>query len=171
MLVVEKIESNVADIQKLTATIVEHYVSHHEVLAETLPVLIRKVYSELASLGQLEEPIVEVPVPAVNPKHSVFDDYIICLEDGKKLKLLKRHLKSAYDMTPDEYRTKWGLSHDYPMTAPGYSRHRTELAHKIGLGTQNVTREKNVAVLEGSAESEILVRRILERRRGRPAKG
>ncbi|KXV49884.1 transcriptional regulator [Gluconobacter albidus] len=164
------IEDGVTDVQKLTATIVEHYVSHNAAPAETLPALIRSVHSAFATLGQPEEPAVEAPVPAVNPKRSVFEDYIICLEDGKKLKLLKRHLKSAYDMTPDEYRAKWGLPRAYPMTAPGYSRHRTELAHRIGLGTPNGSRGKNVVAPEETTQPEIPVRQIPARRRGRPAK-
>lgn len=103
------IEDGVTDIQKLTATIVEHYISRNETPADTLPALIHSVHTALATLGQPEEAAVEAPIPAVNPKRSVFEDYIICLEDGKKLKLLKRHLQNAYNLTPDEYRAKWGL--------------------------------------------------------------
>ena len=75
--------------------------------------------------------------PAVPPKKSVFPDHIVCLEDGKKLKMLKRHLKTAYDLTPEQYRERWGLSADYPMVAPNYARHRSSLAKQIGLGTKS----------------------------------
>ena len=99
-----------------------------------LPGPIQAVYSTLTGLSAPAfEPQVEL-TPAVNPKRSVTDDYIVCLEDGKKLKMLKRHLSTAHDMTPVEYRAKWGLPHDYPMVAPAYARKRQELAKKIGLG-------------------------------------
>lgn len=155
------------DFRHLTADIVESYVSAHEVPVEQLPGLIRTVHAALASAGQAPEPEPVELVPAVNPKRSVFEDYIICLEDGKKLKLLKRHLKSAYNLTPDEYREKWGLPYDYPMTAPGYSRHRTELAHQIGLGTVKGGRSQPAPEPE---ETETVVRKIPQKRRGRPAK-
>jgi predicted transcriptional regulator len=80
-------------------------------------------------------PVPERPTPAVPPKKSVFPDYIVCLEDGKKLKMLKRHLKTSYNMTPEEYRERWGLGSDYPMVAPNYAKHRSNLAKEIGLGT------------------------------------
>ena len=97
--------------------------------------LIQEVYKTLAGVGK--EPVVpERPQPAVPVKKSVFPDHIICLEDGKKLKMLKRHLKTAYNMTPEQYRERWGLPADYPMVAPNYARHRSSLAKKIGLGTK-----------------------------------
>ena len=155
------------DFRHLTADIVESYVSAHEVPVEQIPELIRTVHTALASAGQAPEPEPVALVPAVNPKRSVFEDYIVCLEDGKKLKLLKRHLMSAYNLTPDEYRAKWGLPSDYPMTAPAYSRHRTDLAHKIGLGATKGGRSNPASEPE---EPEIPVRQIPQKRRGRPAK-
>ncbi|GFE97976.1 MucR family transcriptional regulator [Gluconobacter sp. Gdi] len=158
------------DFRRLTANIVESYVSAHELPAEQISDLIRSVYTALASAGQPPEPEPVELVPAVHPKRSVFEDYIICLEDGKKLKMLKRHLKSVYNLTPDEYRSKWGLPSNYPMTAPGYSRHRTELAHQIGLGTAKGGRSQPTPEPE-ETEPEVPVRKIPEKRRGRPAKG
>ena len=99
-----------------------------------MPALIQTVFDTLSRLGS-DEPEVSVELtPAVPIKRSVTDDYIICLEDGKKLKLLKRHLMTAYGMTPEQYRAKWGLKHDYPMVAPNYALKRQELAKRIGLG-------------------------------------
>ena len=119
---------------ELTSDIVAAHVSNNPVPIGELPGLIETVFGKLNVLSKpLEEPKVELK-PAVPPKRSVTDDYIICLEDGKKLKMLKRHLKTAYDMTPDDYRRKWGLPHDYPMVAPSYAKKRQQLAKKIGLG-------------------------------------
>ena len=119
----------------LTAQIVSAHVSNNPVSLDALPSLIQEVYKTLAGVGK--EPIQpERPQPAVPVKKSVFADHIICLEDGKKLKMLKRHLKTAYNMTPDQYRDRWGLPPDYPMVAPNYARHRSSLAKKIGLGTK-----------------------------------
>ncbi|RFD19969.1 MucR family transcriptional regulator [Komagataeibacter melaceti] len=123
------------EVRELTAEIVSAYVSRNELSAETLPDLIHRVYEAISTLGRTE-PVPEKPVPAVPLKKSVFPDYIVCLEDGKKLKMLKRHLKTAYNMTPEEYRERWGLPHDYPMVAPNYASHRSTLARKIGLGTK-----------------------------------
>lgn len=121
-------------IKTLTAQIVTAYVSSHDVAAETLPDLVRSVHGAIADAGVAVE--AEKPVPAVPPRKSVFPDYIICLEDGKKLKLLRRHLKTAYNMTPQEYRERWGLPDSYPMVAPNYSQHRSNLAKQIGLGKE-----------------------------------
>lgn len=119
---------------ELTSDIVAAHVSNNPVPIAELPGLIETVYSKLSVLTlPAEEPVVELK-PAVNPKRSITEDYIICLEDGKRLKMLKRHLKTAYDMTPDDYRKKWGLPHDYPMVAPSYAKKRQMLAKKIGLG-------------------------------------
>ncbi|HQT61667.1 MAG: MucR family transcriptional regulator [Acidiphilium sp. 37-67-22] len=121
---------------QLTAQIVSAHVSHNSVSAEMLPTLIRDVYT---SLSGTDQPVEEPPPPlepAVNPKKSVFNDYIVCLEDGKKLKMLRRHLKSAYNLTPEQYRERWGLASDYPMVAPAYAKQRSTLAKKIGLGTK-----------------------------------
>src|SRR5277367_1922408 len=119
----------------LTAQIVSAHVSNNPVSTEVLPTLIQDVYRTLASVGR-EPAQPERPQPAVPIKKSVFPDHIICLEDGKKLKMLKRHLKTAYNMTPEAYRERWGLSADYPMVAPNYARQRSRLAKEIGLGTR-----------------------------------
>ena len=105
------------------------------VATEALPTLIQDVHRALSTLGR-DTPAVEKPQPAVPVRKSVFPDYIICLEDGKKLKMLKRHLKTAYGMTPEQYRERWGLGPEYPMVAPNYASHRSDLAKKIGLGTK-----------------------------------
>jgi len=123
------------DVLGLTAQIVSAHVSNNSVTTDALPSLIQEVYKTLAGVGK--EPIQpEKPQPAVPIKKSVFPDHIICLEDGKKLKMLKRHLKTAYNMTPEQYRERWSLGADYPMVAPNYARHRSSLAKKIGLGTK-----------------------------------
>ena len=122
---------------KLTADIVSAYVSNNSVPSADLPALIGQVHSALSrvSSGQ-SEPSSEPPKPAISVKKSITPDYIVCLEDGKKLKMLKRHLKTAYNMSPEKYRERWGLAPDYPMVAPNYARHRSSLAKKIGLGTK-----------------------------------
>ncbi len=120
----------------LTANIVAAHVAHNKIGQDAIPTLIRDVHSALMTLGnQPKATTEEPPIPAVPIKKSVFPDYIICLEDGKKLKMLKRHLATSYDMTPDEYRKKWNLSVGYPMVAPNYAMKRSSLAKKIGLGT------------------------------------
>jgi len=119
----------------LTADIVSAYVTNHSVAVEELPVLIADVHQALARThAGLNEPEPEPLKPAVNPKRSVFADYIICLEDGKKFKSLKRHLRTHYDLSPEEYRERWGLPPDYPMVAPNYAAARSALAKKMGLG-------------------------------------
>jgi predicted transcriptional regulator len=118
-----------------TAQIVSAHVSHNTVAPEALPGLIQEVFRTLSNVGAQPEPA-EKPQPAVPIKKSVFGDYIICLEDGKKLKMLKRHLKTAYNLEPEQYRERWGLPPDYPMVAPNYARQRSSLAKKIGLGTK-----------------------------------
>ncbi|GBQ41422.1 MucR family transcriptional regulator [Komagataeibacter saccharivorans] len=118
---------------ELTAQVVSAHVSNNSVAATDLPDLIRNVYQALATVGRpVEEP--EKLQPAVPIRRSVFPDYIICLEDGKKLKMLKRHLHSAYGMTPEQYRERWGLPPEYPMVAPSYAERRSSLAREIGLG-------------------------------------
>jgi predicted transcriptional regulator len=117
----------------LTAEIVSSHVSNNSTGPESLPDLIQSVFDKLTALTS-DEPAPTELTPAVPIKKSVTDDYIVCLEDGKKLKMLKRHLMTAYDMTPEQYRAKWGLKADYPMVAPSYARKRQELAKKIGLG-------------------------------------
>jgi predicted transcriptional regulator len=120
---------------ELTADVVAAYVSNNPVQVGDLPALIADVHAALARVGGSAEPApAEKPKPAVNPKKSVFDDYIICLEDGKKFKSLKRHLMTHYGLTPDEYREKWGLDASYPMVAPNYAKARSQLAKTMGLG-------------------------------------
>jgi predicted transcriptional regulator len=118
---------------RLTAQIVAAHVEHNTVQAEALPELIEKVYQTLRDVGQAPVETAK-PVPAVPVKQSVKSDFIVCLEDGKKLKMLKRHLMTAYQMTPAQYRMRWGLPADYPMVAPNYAKVRSSLAKKIGLG-------------------------------------
>ena len=124
-----------AEVLALTAQIVSAHVSNNSVTTDALPALIQDVYRTLAGVGR-EPATPSKPQPAVPVKKSVFADYIVCLEDGKKLKMLKRHLKTAYNMTPDQYRERWDLGAEYPMVAPSYARHRSSLAKKIGLGTK-----------------------------------
>ncbi|HST74589.1 MAG TPA: MucR family transcriptional regulator [Acetobacteraceae bacterium] len=119
----------------LVAQIVSAHVSNNSVPPDALPSLIQEVFKTLSGVGK-EPAQPDRPQPAVPVKKSVFPDHIICLEDGKKLKMLKRHLKTAYNMTPEQYRERWGLASDYPMVAPNYARHRSSLAKKIGLGTK-----------------------------------
>lgn len=120
----------------LTADIVAAHVSNNTVAIVDLPLLIQKVHQSLSTIGHPIEKQPERPVPAVPVKKSVTNDFIICLEDGKPLKMLKRHLKTAYNISPEEYRERWGLTPDYPMVAPNYAKQRSELAKKIGLGTR-----------------------------------
>jgi predicted transcriptional regulator len=118
----------------LTSDIVAAHVSNNDVNVADLPSLITNVYTALANLGEKVEVEEPKPQPAVAIRNSVKPDYIVCLEDGKKLKMLKRYLRTNYDMTPEEYRARWGLAADYPMVAPNYAEKRRELAKKIGLG-------------------------------------
>jgi predicted transcriptional regulator len=129
-------EFGAVDLLGLTTEIVAAHVSNNAVSMEDLPVLINQVYRSLASMGTAPEPVHEKPQPAVPVKKSVHPDYIVCLEDGKKLKMLKRHLKTAYDMSPEDYRERWNLPPDYPMVAPNYAKQRSKLAKEIGLGTR-----------------------------------
>jgi predicted transcriptional regulator len=118
----------------LTSDIVAAHVSNNDVTVNDLPTLITNVYGALAGLGQPVAVVEEAPEPAVSIRSSVKPDYIVCLEDGKKLKMLKRHLMTHYNMTPDQYRQRWNLAPDYPMVAPNYAEKRRELAKSIGLG-------------------------------------
>jgi predicted transcriptional regulator len=131
-----------AELLALTSEIVSSHVANNPVATSDLPDLIHSVYDKLSDLAgdDVEEP--EELIPAVSIKKSVTPEYIVCLEDGKKLKMLKRHLMTAYGMTPDEYRSKWGLKADYPMVAPNYAAKRQELAKKIGLGRKPKTVKK-----------------------------
>ncbi len=128
-------DAGTADVLALTAQIVSAHVSKNNVAPDALPALIQDVYRTLSTVAR-EPAQAEKPQPAVPVKKSIFPDHIICLEDGKKLKMLKRHLKTSFNLTPDQYRERWGLPADYPMVAPDYARHRSSLAKKIGLGTK-----------------------------------
>ncbi|WP_265515905.1 MucR family transcriptional regulator [Nitratireductor luteus] len=126
---------------ELTADVVAAYVSNNPVPASELPNLIADVHSALGRVNRnSEQPPVEKQKPAVNPKRSVHDDYIVCLEDGKKFKSLKRHLMTHYGLTPEQYREKWGLDPSYPMVAPSYAVARSQLAKKMGLGRKRKAR-------------------------------
>ncbi len=124
----------------LTSDIVAAHVGNNDVAVTDVPALISNVYAALAGLG--EAPVVEEtkPQPAVSIRNSVKPDYIVCLEDGKKLKMLKRYLSTNFDMTPEEYRARWGLPAVYPMVAPSYAEKRRDLAKKIGLGRKPGTK-------------------------------
>ncbi len=118
----------------LAAKIVSSYVSNNKVGATELPDIIQSVYSSLLALGNENSPESKPKNPAVSIKRSITDEHIICLEDGKKLKMLKRYLRTRFGLSPDEYRRKWGLPADYPMVAPAYAKRRSEFAKQIGLG-------------------------------------
>lgn len=126
----------------ITARIVAAYVSNNRIMAQDLPELVQAVHRTLLSLKTVNSDSAESQSqkPAVPVKKSVTNEYIVCLEDGLKFKSLKRHLRSAYDMTPEAYRLKWGLPHDYPMVAPNYAAHRSKLAKQIGLGRRRPRR-------------------------------
>lgn len=131
-----------AELLSLTADIVSSHVANNTVAVSDLPHVIENVFSTLARLGvEQAEPEVKQE-PAVTIRASIKPDYIVCLEDGKKLKMLKRHLMTHYGMTPDAYRAKWNLPGDYPMVAPNYAAQRRTLAKKIGLGTKRTTLRK-----------------------------
>ncbi len=128
---------------ELTAKIVSAHLSNNTVESAQLPGLIHDVFRTLSGIGgeapppaPAAAPVQERRQPFVPVRKSIFPDYIVCLEDGKKLKMLKRHLKTAYNLTPDQYRERWGLAAEYPMVAPNYASHRSSLAKKIGLGTK-----------------------------------
>jgi predicted transcriptional regulator len=126
-----------ADLLRLSADIVASYVSHNPASATSLPELIRSVHKALMSLSEAPAPVAapaERAKPAVPISKSIQNDFIVCLEDGKKLKMLKRYLRAQYDLSPEEYRRKWGLPPDYPMVAPAYAVRRSEFAKQIGLG-------------------------------------
>jgi predicted transcriptional regulator len=123
------------DVMRMTTDIVASFVSNNTIPAETVPDVIRRVHEAVQGLTlSVEEKPTEKQKPAVPVSRSITPDYLVCLEDGKKLKMLKRYLRSNYDMTPDDYRRKWNLPADYPMVAPNYSKRRSEFAKEIGLG-------------------------------------
>jgi predicted transcriptional regulator len=127
----------------LTADIVSAYLSHNSAPASEIPALISQVHAALlrVSTGRAEAPPLEPAKPAVSVKKSMTPDYLVCLEDGKRFKSLKRHLRTQYNMTPEQYRDKWGLAADYPMVAPNYAVARSQLAKKMGLGQQQRKRK------------------------------
>ncbi len=127
------------DILALTAKIVAAHVSNNTVPLTDLPGLIHQVHQALSGVGG-SSTMTARPQPAVPVKKSVMPDYIVCLEDGKKLKMLKRHLKTAYNLTPEQYRERWELPADYPMVAPNYAKQRSQLARDLGLGTKSKRR-------------------------------
>ncbi len=128
-------QSETVDLHAMTTTIVAAHVANNMVPVSDLSKLIQQVFEALAN-ASTGSAAPEKPQPAVSIKRSITPDYIVCLEDGKKLKMLKRHLKTSYGLTPDEYRDRWGLPADYPMVAPNYAAQRSALAKKIGLGTK-----------------------------------
>lgn len=132
---------------QLATGIVSSYVSHNQVPMTEVPTILKSIHSVLAGLtgGAAGSEGTSSSKPAVSVKKSIGDDYIICLEDGKKLTMLKRYLRSQYNMSPEEYRKKWDLPHDYPMVAPAYARLRSAFAKKIGLGRVPVARGRRKA--------------------------
>lgn len=132
----------------LTSDIVAAHVSHNHVPSAELPALIRSTYEALQGLSRPAEIETPAPVPAVPIRASVKPDYLVCLEDGKKVTMLKRYLRTNFDMTPADYRAKWGLPKDYPMVTPNYAEKRRALAHSIGLGqkrTANASKSREAA--------------------------
>jgi predicted transcriptional regulator len=124
-----------AELIEMTADIVSAYVGANTVAAEDLPALIHSVHRALSNVSGGAEPVETEPKePAVPIKRSITPDYLICLEDGRKFKSLKRHLRTKYNMSPEDYRAKWGLPRDYPMVAPSYAKARSDLAKQMGLG-------------------------------------
>ena len=122
------------ELLSLTTEVVAAFVGNNTIGVGDIPDLISGIYQALSTAGQAEEKPAEAPVPAVPIKKSVMPDFLVCLEDGRKLKMLKRHLATRYNLTPDEYRRRWGLPKDYPMVAPAYAAMRSELAKQTGLG-------------------------------------
>jgi predicted transcriptional regulator len=155
------------DFLALTAQIVSAHVGHNSVTTDALPALITSVHAALKGTGNASTETAAPLEPAVPIKRSVFPDYIVCLEDGKKLKMLKRHLQTAYGMTPDQYRAKWGLPASYPLVAPNYAEHRSTLAKSIGLGRKPGARlaEPAVEAVEPDAKANKVVKKM-----GRPRK-
>jgi predicted transcriptional regulator len=130
---------------ELTAQIVSAHVAKNQIAPQGLPTLIDQVFTALKTAGAEPSPppVVEKQTPFVPAKRSIFPDYIICLEDGRKLKTLKRHLRSTFGLSPEEYREKWGLAADYPMVAPNYAEHRSKLAKQLGLGRKSAVEDED----------------------------
>src|SRR5689334_19538655 len=129
-------EAKITDLLMHASEIVTAHLSKNKVPTGELPELIRNVVKSLTAVSTGEAPLTRRSEPAVSIKKSVTPDYIVCLEDGRKLKMLKRHLRTSYNMSPDQYRARWNLFPDYPMVAPNYARKRSKLAKAIGLGTK-----------------------------------
>jgi len=122
------------EIMGLASDVASSYLSNNQVSIDDIPTVIQTVYHALTRLAQNPQEATNRPTPAIAIEDSITENYIVCLEDGKQLKMLKRHLKSAYNMSPEQYRERWNLSPDYPMVAPNYAKRRSTLAMKIGLG-------------------------------------
>ena len=129
-----KNQSNTSEMMRMAVEIVSAYVSNNSVSTTQVPEVINTVYASLTAIGEAENAPAEKLNPAVPIRRSITPDYLVCLEDGKKLKMLKRHLRAVYGLTPEEYRSKWGLPADYPMVAPNYAIQRSNFAKQIGLG-------------------------------------
>ena len=151
----------------ITAQIVAAHLGNNQVDASAIPSLIQSVYRTVSSVDAPEPEAVIALQPAVPVKKSVFPDFIVCLEDGKKLKMLKRHLQMSYGMTPNQYRKKWGLPHDYPMVAPNYATTRSALAKQIGLGRK----ASSETVEPENAQPEEPTTKFVKARRARGSRG
>ena len=162
-----------ADILRLTAKIVSAHIGKNQIALDALPKLIQSVHHSLVTAGTTEPAPAPAPLtPAVPIRKSVFPDHIVCLEDGIKLKLLKRHLRVSYGMTPEQYREKWKLPADYPMVAPNYASHRSTLAKKIGLGRKlGSSAPEQTSPTTESEEQEQLAEPPVIKRQARGAKG
>lgn len=159
---------NAGRIRDLTVEIVTAYINNNTIPAGELPTLIRSVHGALEKTCRTTVDEASTPVPAVPIRKSVFPDYLVCLEDGKKLKMLKRHLSTAYGMTVDQYRERWSLPHDYPMVAPNYAARRSVLAREAGLGR---TITANHMIDDEPVSSGVPITKIPMRRRGRKKNG
>lgn len=153
----------------LAAQLVSAYIGTHQIQVAALPELIQSVYRSLAMAG-MAEPTPAPPTPAVPIRKSVFPAYIVCLEDGKQLKMLRRYLRVRYGMTPEQYRQRWGLPADYPMVAPNYSNHRSSFAKRIGFGRRPASLEQ-VNLVEVDKEPELPAEPPVTRGRARRARG
>lgn len=135
-----QVQESTESVLSMAANIVSAYVSHNALPAGQIPELIQTVFKSLTDVNApASDAPQETPKPPVPIRRSVNPDYIVCLEDGKKLKMLKRHLRTTYNLSPEEYRAKWGLPSDYPMVAPNYAKQRSEFAKRIGLGRKGTT--------------------------------
>ncbi|WEQ50922.1 MucR family transcriptional regulator (plasmid) [Komagataeibacter oboediens] len=165
---VDRLPNNAGRVRDLTVEIVTAYIKNNTVAADDLPTLIKSVYDALEKTYIATIDKTSRPVPAVPIRKSVFPDYLVCLEDGKKLKMLKRHLSAAYGMTVNHYRERWGLPRDYPMVAPNYASRRSVLAREAGLGR---TITANHTIDDELVSSDVPITKIPMRRRGRKKNG